>query len=180
MELSSLSSLVEIVVRSTVVYLVILLGFRLAGKRHISQLSLLDFALILLVSNAVQNAMVGADTSLVGGIVAASTLIAINVLLTKLIFSREGVAHLLGGEPRLLVRNGRFVMSNLQHESIRPEEIEEQIREHGFKDITQVRTAILEIDGSISVIPYDVEGKHIEHHMPFVRHRHRGRRGLRP
>ena len=162
------------------VYLVILVGFRLAGKRHISQLSILDFALVLLVSNAVQNAMVGNDTTLVGGVLAALTLIAINVLLTRFLFKRESIAKLLAGEPRLLVRNGRFVTSNLDHESIRPEEIEEQIREHGFGDVSEVRTAILEMDGSISVIPYDKEGKHIEHHLPFVRHRHRSRRGLRP
>ena len=174
-----ISSLETIVLRSTIVYLVILLGFRLAGKRHISQLSLLDFALILLVSNAVQNAMVGSDTSLVGGIVAASTLILINVILTKLVFRGERFAKLVSGEPRLLVRNGKFVMSNLIHESIRPEELEEQIREHGFTDISEVRTAILEMDGSISVLPY-TKGQHVEHHLPFVRRRHRTRRGMQP
>src|SRR3954468_13896337 len=83
MFLFSPTSLLEIVLRSAVVYLIILVGFRLAGKRHISQLSLLDFALILLVSNAVQNAMVGTDTSLLGGNIAAFTLIAINVVLTR-------------------------------------------------------------------------------------------------
>lgn len=177
---ASLSSIAEIVVRSSVVYLTILLGFRLAGKRHVSQLSILDFALVLLVSNAVQNAMVGSDTSLVGGIVAAATLMGINFALTRLLFRRDRFAHLMSGEPRLLVRNGRYIESNLQHESIRPEEIDEQIREHGFGDISQVRTAILEIDGSISVIPYDPEGKHVEHRLPFVRRRHRSRRGLQP
>src|ERR1039457_394715 len=142
------SSLVEIVVRSAVVYLFILAGFRLACKRHISQLSLVDFALILLVSNAVQNAMVGNDSSLLGGVVAAGTLILINVVLTKFIFRDTGFGRFVTGEPRLLVRNGRFVESNLTKESIRPEEIEEQIREHGFTDISEVRTAILEMDGS--------------------------------
>ncbi len=174
------NSLVEIVVRSTVVYLVILAGFRLAGKRHISQLSLVDFALILLVSNAVQNAMVGNDTSLLGGIVAACTLILINVILTKLLFRETKLGRFITGEPRLLVRNGQFVMSNCIKESIRTEELEEQIREHGFKDISEVQTAILEMDGSISILPYDKEGKHEEHKMPFIRRRHRTRRGLQP
>ncbi|SRR5579883_1010753 len=173
-------STVAIVVRSAVVYIVILIGFRLAGKRHISQLSLVDFALILLVSNAVQNAMVGNDTSLIGGIIAAATLILLNVILTKVLFRSERAARFIAGEPRLLVRNGRYVESNMEHEAIRPEELEEQIREHGFEDITKVRTAILEMDGSISVIPYDTEGKHVEHHMPFVRRRHRARRGYQP
>ncbi len=173
-------SMVAIVVRSTVVYLVIIAGFRLAGKRHISQLSLLDFALILLVSNAVQNAMVGNDTSLLGGIIAAATLILINVILTKILFRDTKLGRLITGEPRLLVRNGRYVTSNLERESIRPEELEEQIREHGFADISEVRTAILELDGSISVLPYNKDGQHVERHMPFVRRRHRTRRGLQP
>jgi uncharacterized membrane protein YcaP (DUF421 family) len=171
-------NMVAIVVRCTVVYLVILAGFRLAGKRHISQLSLVDFALILLVSNAVQNAMVGDDNSLMGGIVAALTLILINVILTKFLSRETKLGQFITGEPRLLIRNGQFVMSNLLKESIRPEELEEQIREHGFTDIAEVQTAILELDGSISVLPYDKEGKHNEHKMPFLRRRHRTRRGL--
>ncbi|MFI5202331.1 MAG: DUF421 domain-containing protein [Candidatus Kapaibacterium sp.] len=173
-------SMVAIVVRSTVVYLAILVGFRLAGKRHISQLSLVDFVLILLVSNAVQNAMVGGDTSLMGGIFAAATLILLNLILTKLVFRETKLGRFISGEPRLLVRNGRYVMSNLQREEIRPEELEEQIREHGFKDISEVRTAILEMDGSISVLPFNKEGPGAEHHLAFVRRRHRTRRGLQP
>ncbi len=173
-------SLVGIVVRSTTVYLVILLGFRIAGKRHISQLSLIDFALILLVSNAVQNAMVGNDTSLIGGIIAAGTLILLNVIITKVLFRETKLGRFITGEPRLLVRNGQFVMSNLLKESIRPEELDEQIREHGFADVSEVQSAILEIDGSISVLPYDKAGKHNERKMPFIRRRHRTRRGLQP
>jgi uncharacterized membrane protein YcaP (DUF421 family) len=179
------SSLIDIVVRSAVVYLFILIGFRIAGKRHISQLSLVDFALILLVSNAVQNAMVGNDSSLLGGMVAAGTLILINVVLTKFLFKDTKFGKFITGEPRLLVRNGRFVESNLAKEEIRPEELQEQIREHGFTDITEVKTCILEMDGSISVLPYNKDGKQEshsvhEHNIPFVRRRHRTRRGLQP
>ena len=172
--------MVAIVVRSMTVYIVILVGFRLAGKRHISQLSLVDFALILLVSNAVQNAMVGSDTSLLGGIVAAITLILLNVILTKLLFRETKLGRFITGEPRLLVHNGRFVMSNLSRESIRPEELDEQIREHGFADVSEVKTAILEMDGSISVLPFNKEGPSGEHRLAFVRRRKRTRRGLQP
>ena len=176
----SFDGLPEIIIRSSVVYLVIIIGFRLAGKRHISQLSLIDFALVLLVSNAVQNAMVGNDSSLLGGIVAATTLIVINVVLTKVIFKNEGFARFFEGEPRLLVRNGKYVTSNLLKEDIRIEELEEQIREHGVNDVSQVKTAILEIDGSISVIPMENDVKNIERTRPFYRRRHRGRRGIGP
>ncbi len=174
------NSLVAIVVRSAVVYIAILAGFRLAGKRHISQLSLVDFALILLVSNAVQNAMVGGDTSLIGGIVAAGTLILLNVVLTKFLFRDARAGRLIEGEPRLLVHNGRYVTSNLEREKIRPEELDEQIREHGFADVSDVKTAILEVDGSISVLPFNKQGPTGEHRLAFVRRRHRTRRGLQP
>ena len=79
----------EIILRSVVVYLVILIGFRIAGKRHISQLSLVDFALFLLISNAVQNAMVGSDTSLLGGVIAAASLLLTNLVLSKSIFKSK-------------------------------------------------------------------------------------------
>jgi uncharacterized membrane protein YcaP (DUF421 family) len=176
MELS-FAGLPEIILRSSIVYLVIILAFRLAGKRHISQLSVIDFALILLVSNAVQNAMVGTDTSVLGGITAAATLILINVVLTRIVFKDQSLAKFLSGEPRLLVRNGQSVMTNLMKESITEQELEEQIREHGIEKLSDVRTAILEVDGSISVIPYDHEGRHIEKHLPFVRKKKPTRRG---
>jgi uncharacterized membrane protein YcaP (DUF421 family) len=172
--------LLQIVLRSSIVYLVILIGFRIAGKRHISQLSLVDFALVLLVSNAVQNAMVGSDVSLEGGLVAAVTLLLINILITKVLFKDATLAHWVAGEPRLLVRNGSPVQSNLDREDIRLEEVEEQIREQGIDRIAEVRAAILETDGTISVIPFQQAGTHIEHHMPFVRKKTRGRRGWRP
>jgi uncharacterized membrane protein YcaP (DUF421 family) len=172
--------LLQIALRSSVVYLVILIGFRLAGKRHLSQLSLVDFALVLLVSNAVQNAMVGNDVTLEGGLVAAASLIVLNVILTKVLFKDGTLAHWVAGEPRLLVRNGRAVMSNMDRENIRIEELEEQIREHGIADISAVRAAILEVDGSISIIPYNQEGQHIEHHMAFVRKKRPARRGWKP
>jgi uncharacterized membrane protein YcaP (DUF421 family) len=173
--------LIEIVLRSSIVYLVILVGFRIAGKRHLSQLSLVDFALVLLVSNAVQNAMVGSDVTLEGGLIAASTLILLNILITKVLFKEAGLAHWIAGEPRLLVRNGQPVMSNLIKEDIRVEELEEQIREHGIETIGEVRAAIIETDGTISVIPFQQEGTpHVEHRMPYIRKKRRGRRGWKP
>src|SRR6267142_7084189 len=99
----------EIILRSVIVYLVILVCFRIAGKRHISQLSLIDFALILLISNAVQNAMVGNDTSLFGGIVAAISLLLTNLLLTKFVFQNKSRREFFIGEPKLLVRNSQFI-----------------------------------------------------------------------
>src|SRR3954463_7139520 len=120
----------EIILRSVVVYLIILAGFRLAGKRHISQLSLVDFALILLIANAVQNAMVGSDTSLLGGIVAAMSLLAANLIITRFISRSKASRIFIVGEPKLLVRNSQLIKSTMEHEELSEEDLLEAIREH--------------------------------------------------
>src|ERR1017187_9321566 len=98
--------LVNTLLRSVVVYLAVVAALRLAGKRHVGQLSIVDFVLILLVSNAVQNAMVGPDTSVAGGLVAALTLIGLNLLVTRLVLRSPRLGAAIEGEPTLLVRNG--------------------------------------------------------------------------
>ena len=117
----------EIVVRSAIVYLAMLAGLRLAGKRHTGQLSPHDFVLILLVSNAVQNAMVGEDSTVHGGLIAAATLIVLNTLLSRFVLQHERVSRFLTGEPTLLVHNGRIVEEHLKQEGIRRDELEAQI-----------------------------------------------------
>jgi uncharacterized membrane protein YcaP (DUF421 family) len=146
-----LSPLLEVAVRSTAIYGAVYLALRVAGKRHLSQLSLRDFVLILLVSNAVQNAMVGNDTSLPGGLVAAVVLIGVNFIITRLELRSDRLVHLLEGEPTLLVRDGKVLEGHLMREGMRLSELEAAIREHGFAQLADVKQAILEIDGSISV-----------------------------
>jgi uncharacterized membrane protein YcaP (DUF421 family) len=174
------SGLIETIFRSSVVYLAILAAMRVVGKRHVAQLSIVDFVLVLLVSNAVQNAMVGSDTSLVGGLVAAVTLLIINVLLTKLVTRSDRLGAFLEGEPTLLIRDGQILDNHLKREGIRRAELQAAIREHGFEDETHVKQAILEIDGSISVCPYAESPT--EQRVPPIRNHHRraGRRGRRP
>ncbi len=173
---TDVTSLLWIVIRSLSVYTVILLGFRLLGKRHLSQLSLPDFALILLISNAVQNAMVGNDTSLIGGIVAALSLLFANIILTKVIQKNKTTRELFIGEPKLLVRNSQVIPSVLASEELSEDDLLEAIREHGFDSLKDVRTAILENDGTVSIIPYPETGKHIEHHIGQISHKKRGRK----
>jgi len=174
------TGLVNTVLRSSVVYLAIYVALRLAGKRHVGQLSIVDFVLVLLVSNAVQNAMVGNDSSLLGGIVAALTLIVVNLALTRVVARHEKLASLLEGEPTLLVRDGKILDGSLAREGIRRAELEAAIREHGFKDVGDCRSAILEIDGSISVVGMD-DPVHVRR-LPPLHHHHRkaGRRGYKP
>lgn len=174
----NLTSLLWVCCRSLAVYLVVLLGFRFAGKRHLSQLSLPDFALILLISNAVQNAMVGNDTSLAGGITAAVALLFGNFILTKVLSKSKGTREFLVGEPKLLVRNSQIVPSALVSEELSEDDLLEAIREHGFESLSEVRTAIIENDGSISIIPYPEKGTHIEHHIGPIAKKHRGKKQL--
>jgi uncharacterized membrane protein YcaP (DUF421 family) len=174
-----LHPLLEIAMRSAAVYIAMLVGLRLAGKRYAGQLSPHDFVLILLVSNAVQNAMVGENTSVHGGLVAAGTLIVLNLVITRFVLHNRRFSRLLAGSPTLLVHNGQMIEEHLAHECILPEELEAQIREHGFEGPEEVKSAIQEVDGSISVIGF---GSQKEHKVPPL-HGHRRRvtrRGFRP
>ena len=160
----STQSAAEIVLRTCIVYLFILLGLRLAGKRELGQLTTLDLVLLLVISNAVQNAMVGSDTSLSGGLLAACTLLALNILLVKIGFSNPRLRSALMGNPTLLVHDGVVVEDHLKSEAVDREELMQALREHGVETLEKVRSAVLEVDGTISVIPR--EG-------PTIRTRHK-------
>ena len=162
------NTFLDIVLRSAVVYVVILLGLRLIGKKHVAQLSTIDLVLILLISNSVQNAMVGNDSSLLGGIVAASTLLVLNLILTRVFFRYKKAEELLEGVPTLLIHAGSVIESHLQAESITREELERAIREHGIESIADVKTAIMESDGTISVIQ---KSGAVEHRIESFKHR---------
>ncbi len=145
-----------IVLRTLVVYLFILVGFRLTGKREVGQLAPFDFALILLIANAVQNAMVGPDTSLAGGLVAAAVLLAANSLLGRLAANHRGVERLLRGQARILVNRGQPDERSLHAESVSHAELLQALRENGCATLADCRLAVLEVDGTISVIPQAV------------------------
>lgn len=153
---------VDIIVRSSAVYLVVILGLRLLGKKHVAQLSIIDLVLILLISNAVQNAMVGDDSSLLGGIVAAATLLALNYLMTILLYRSRKADTLFEGTPTLLVHNGAVIPAHLISEQITEEELERVVREHGIDSLREVKTAVMEVDGTISVVPRTGDERQIE------------------
>jgi uncharacterized membrane protein YcaP (DUF421 family) len=142
-----------IVLRTVIVYIFILTGFRLTGKREVGQLAPFDFALVLLIANAVQNAMVGPDTSLVGGLVAAAVLLAINYLLGLLATRNKTIERLLHGRAKLLVYRGKAHPEALRGERISHDDLMQAVREGGCATIEECRLAVLEVDGTISVIP---------------------------
>ena len=139
--------------RTVVVYVFILVGFRLSGKREVGQLAPYEFALILLIANAVQNAMVGPDTSLLGGLAAALVLLSLNYALGLLAARNRKVEKLLRGRAHILVLRGHIYQEALDAEHVSHEDLLQSLRAHGCCTIADCRLAVLEVDGSISVIP---------------------------
>jgi uncharacterized membrane protein YcaP (DUF421 family) len=148
----------EIVVRTMVVYVTVLGLLRLAGKRELGQMSPADLVVILIIANAVQNSMNGGDVSLIGGLVSAATLVVGNLLLGRFGRRLPIVGRLVVEEPTLLLQDGKPIKKNLEKEHVDIEEIEMAAREHGIADLNHVAAAVLEIDGSISIIPKEGGG----------------------
>lgn len=147
----------EIIVRSTAVYVAVLVGVRLVGRERLSQRSSVDFVLILIVANAVQNAMIGSDASLIGGLIAAATLFAVDRLLTKYIRSHGRARFLLEGSPVVLINHGQVIESNVRKEHLSLDDLTETLHEHGIGKLAQVKMAVLEMDGSLSIVPADAQ-----------------------
>jgi len=142
-----------IALRTLAVYGAVFIGLRLMGKREIGQMTIFDLVVILLIANAVQNAMVGQDTSLQGGILAAAVLLVVNRLVAFLGLRSGRFGRLIEGTPTVLVQEGQFVEPHLRKEGVDKEELEMAAREHGMDSIKQVKLAVLEVDGSISIVP---------------------------
>src|SRR6478736_5976734 len=140
--------LIGIALRTTIVYLVILLGVRLSGKREVGQMTPFDLTLLLLLSNAVQNAMTGPDTSVLGGVVAAATLLLLNYLIAELSGGNRRFRKLVQGQPSLLVHDGKIVAAHMAREHVSMDELQQSLREHGLASLREVALAVLEVDGS--------------------------------
>jgi uncharacterized membrane protein YcaP (DUF421 family) len=149
-----------VVIGSTAaVYLFIIVAIRLFGKKELAQLTVIDLVFILLISNAVQNAMVGEDATLLGGLIAAATLFLMNFLLKFLIYRFPSLGKAIQGEAIMLVYDGKVIKSNLERARITVEELEESAREHGVDGIGDVNLAVLEVDGNISILSNDYQSK---------------------
>lgn len=146
----------DIILRSTAVYFFMVIALRVFGKKELSQLNTADVILILLISNSVQNAMVGPDTSLWGGLAAATVLFLINFIFKKLMKRSQWFNQLLSDKPEILIHNGKLDFKQLSRLDISHDELKEAMREHGVEHFTEVKLAMLEPDGNISIISGDV------------------------
>jgi len=149
--------ILTIILRSVVVYFALLGMLRLAGKRELGQMTPFDLVVLLIIANAVQNAMVGPDTSLNGGLIAAFTLISVNWIVNRTILRSGWLRQQVEGSPTLLVNNGVLIPEHLEHEGLTEDVVLQALREHGIDDLQQVKTAVLEVDGTISVVPADAQ-----------------------
>jgi len=151
----SAHTLVGIAFRTGVIYLLVLLGIRLSGKREVGQMTPFDLTLLLLISNSVQNAMTGPDTSLAGGAVAATTLLIMNYLVADLSGANRRFRKFIQGQPSLLIHDGQVIEAHMAKEHVSMDELERSLREHGVTSYKDAALAVLEVDGTISVLKYD-------------------------
>jgi uncharacterized membrane protein YcaP (DUF421 family) len=157
--------LVGIVLRTAVIYIIVLLGVRLSGKREVGQMTPFDLTLLLLLSNSVQNAMTGSDTSLAGGVIAAITLLILNYLIAEVSGGNRRFRKLVQGQPALLVHDGQIIEAHMAKEHVSMDELQRSLREHGISSHHDVALAVLEVDGSISCLKYDDLSPNANNHL---------------
>ena len=142
----------ELVLRAAVVYAFLLVLLRLTGKRQIGQLAPFDLVLLLVLSNAVQNSMNGGDNSLVGGLASAATLVALNYAVGYATFRNKRFEALIEGRPQVVIHNGRVFDDVMRHAKLTHHELSAALRQAGCSCPEDVQTAVLENNGSISVV----------------------------
>lgn len=145
----------ELVVRGLVVYVFLIVLLRLTGKRQIGQLSPFDLVLLLILSNAVQNSMNAGDNSLVGGLISATTLVVVNYCVGLITFKSKKLEAVIEGRPQVLIHNGKLYEEVMNDAKLTRQELDSTLRQSGFFANQDVKLAILENNGSVTVQGYD-------------------------
>jgi uncharacterized membrane protein YcaP (DUF421 family) len=157
--------IVEKVIRTIIVYFALILGLRLSGKRELAQLNPFDLIVLLMLSNTVQNAIIGNDNSVTGGILGAATLLLLNYLIVRSVYRSAWLQRVFGGEPDVLVLRGKVRMHHLQRELITLEELEAAAHRQGIASLNEVEKCILEPTGTLSFIerkPSSEDERHLQ------------------
>ncbi|MCL4459499.1 MAG: DUF421 domain-containing protein [Chloroflexi bacterium] len=161
----------EILLRTVIIYATLLVGLRVFGKRQLGQMTPFDLVVLLLIANAVQNAMTGPDTSVTGGVLAAATLLVVNYAVSALAVKSRPLEALIEGTPTILIKDGEMVQENIRREIVDEQELFAALREHGVTEIKEVSLAVLEIDGTISIVPASANVIRTKRRLRFLRHR---------
>jgi uncharacterized membrane protein YcaP (DUF421 family) len=145
-------SILEKIVRPVLVYLFLVAGLRLAGKRELAQLNAFDLVVLLTLSNTVQNAIIGSDNSVLGGVIGATTLLVFNYVVVRFVFAHPTVERLIEGDADMLMRGGKVLEERLRAEGITANELEAASRRQGFASLNEVDKAILEANGGVTFV----------------------------
>ena len=145
----------ELVARTVIVYIIFLAALRIFGKREIGQFTLFDLALVLLAANALQPALTGPDQSITGGLIIVVTIFILNGIVAQLRRRVPIVRRLLEFEPTVIGRNGAWLPEALDSQGLDPDDLGAALREHGLDSIKDMKLAVLEADGSVSIVPMD-------------------------
>jgi uncharacterized membrane protein YcaP (DUF421 family) len=145
--------LLEKILRPVLVYVFLIVSLRLAGKRELAQLNPFDLVVLLTLSNTVQNAIIGNDNSLSGGLIGAATLLLVNYLVVRFLFTHDKLDRIVEGEPDVLVDHGVLQKRHLQRELLTKTELEVAAHRQGFGDLSEIEKAVIEPGGSIFFVP---------------------------
>lgn len=145
----------EKIIRPILVYVFLIVGLRIAGKRELAQLNPFDLVVLLTISNTVQNAIIGDDNSVSGGLIGATTLLLVNSLVAHLTYRSEKLDRLVEGDSVELIANGKILHERLQKELLTENELETAAHRQGFRSLKNVDRAVLERDGEISFFAKD-------------------------
>ncbi|MFZ3229600.1 MAG: YetF domain-containing protein [Pseudobdellovibrio sp.] len=148
-------SVFNFIIRAIVVYFSVLVLLRVGGKRQIGQMGPTEFVAMLLISNAVQNAMNAGDNSLAGGLVLAVTLVSLSTLISYLTFKFKFFEKVFEGVPTLLIHHGKLIEKNMNKEHLSPAELQSMIRKQGVHQFHDISTAILEADGTLTLVKHE-------------------------
>ncbi|MGE5141542.1 MAG: DUF421 domain-containing protein [Rudaea sp.] len=142
----------RVVLHTLIIYVFLIFVMSLLGRRQSSELSLTELVVIMVIGSSVETSMIGGDTSLQAGLVSAATLLAANRALSSLMQRHAWLRHVVVGRPIILVHNGRILNKNIREAGLSPDDVLEGVRERGYDGLADVRLAVLEMDGTISVV----------------------------
>lgn len=153
----------EKILRPVIVYAFLIIGLRIAGKRELAQLNPFDLVVLLTLSNTVQNAIIGDDNSVTGGLLGAAALLAVNYLVVRFLYDHRKLEQLVEGQAVVLVENGNVYTDRMKKELITLEELEAAARKQGFESLGDVRQCILEPGGTLCFIAKKPDVEDIRH-----------------
>ena len=159
----------EKIARPVIVYFFLIIGLRLAGKRELAQLNPFDLVVLLTLSNTVQNAIIGEDNTVTGGLIGAATLLLVNYLVVRFLYSHERLDRVVEGQPEVLIENGKLRRAQLGKDLITLAELEAAAHRQGFASLEEVERAVLEPGGTLSFIGKKPTAEEMRHREVLAR-----------